>query len=440
MIIPRIKIPDKLIPVFTAKNMMYRGAYGGRGSAKTMSFAKMSAIQGIRCAQAGLSGIIVCGRELQNSLDDSSMAEVKAAIRAEPWMLDFYDVGQRYVTTKDGLIDFSFIGLRHNIDSVKSKSKIRLLWVDEAEAVSADSWEKADDTVREDGAEVWVTWNPERRNSPTDIKFRQSPHPESIIVPLNWRDNLKFPETLNKKRLHCLATNPDQYDHIWEGDYVTVVAGAYYAAALTLARSEHRITHLVRDPLITVRAFCDIGGTGAKADAFAIWIAQFIGKSIHVIDYYEARGQEITAHVYWLRERGYDKAQIILPHDGVNHDRVYDITYESEFRRAGFDVPPPIPNQGPGAANQRIECSRRMFPRIWFNEATTHSGLDALGWYHEKRDEHRNIGLGPDHDWSSHCADAFGLMNLVAEDIFDTVNRPKTETRYTHASSGSWMG
>ncbi|MGZ8272165.1 MAG: phage terminase large subunit, partial [Methylophilus sp.] len=187
---------------------MYRGAYGGRGSGKTMSFAKMAAVKGIMCAEAGLGGIIVCARELQNSIDDSSMAEVKAAIRSEPWMLDYYDVGEKYITTKDGSVDFSFIGLRHNIDSVKSKAKIRLLWVDEAEKVSASSWDKADNTVREEGSEVWATWNPERKSSPTDIKFRQSPPPHSKIIALNWRDNLKFPNTLDIKRLHCLDKNP----------------------------------------------------------------------------------------------------------------------------------------------------------------------------------------------------------------------------------------
>jgi phage terminase large subunit len=69
-----------------------------------------------------------------------------------------------------------------------------------------------------------------------------------------------------------------------------------------------------------------------------------------------------------------------------------------------------IPNQGAGAANQRIEAVRRLFPQIQFDGQRTEGGRDALGWYHEKRDEQRGIGLGPDHDWSSHAADAFGLM------------------------------
>ena len=98
-----------------------------------------------------------------------------------------------------------------------------------------------------------------------------------------------------------------------------------------------------------------------------------------------------------------------MPHDGATHDRVYDVSYESSLRAAGYTVTV-IKNQGKGAAKARIEEARRLFPSCWFNEATTAPGIDALGWYHEKYDEKRNIGLGPEHDWASHGADAFGLM------------------------------
>jgi phage terminase large subunit len=434
---PRIKLPDKLIPVFTG-SAMYRGAYGGRGSGKTMSFAKMAAVKGIQCAEAGLGGLLVCGREMQNSLDDSSMAEVKAAIRSEEWMLDFYDIGEKYITTKDGLVDFSFIGLRHNIDSVKSKAKIRLLWVDEAEKVSASSWDKADNTVREEGAEVWVTWNPERKGSPTDIKFRQSPPPHSKIIALNWRDNQKFPKTLDIKRLHCLENDPDQYDHIWEGDYITAVSGAYYAKQLASAKMQGRVSHVSIDPLMTIRAFWDIGGTGAKADACAIWIAQFIGKEIRLIDYYEAVGQPLATHLNWLRANDYSSALCVLPHDGEQHDKIESITYEGAIKRAGFKTMV-IPNQGAGAAFQRVEAGRRLFPAMWFDKERCAAGIDAVGWYHEKRDENRNIGLGPNHDWSSHGADAFGLLAVSYEKLTKE-RKPKSPIMQPFRPSVSGLG
>jgi phage terminase large subunit len=74
-----------------------------------------------------------------------------------------------------------------------------------------------------------------------------------------------------------------------------------------------------------------------------------------------------------------------------------------------------VKNQKTKTAKQRIEAARRLFPSIWFNEATTTAGVQALGWYHAKIDDKRNIDLGPDHDWSSHGADAFGLMCIAYE-------------------------
>jgi phage terminase large subunit len=408
----RIELPPKLIPVF-AGEAMYRGAYGGRGSAKSRTFAKMAAVFGLRFARENKPGVIVCGREFMNSLAESSLAEVKAAIASEPWLAAAYDVGETYVRTKDKRIEFAFIGLRHNLDSIKSKARIRLLWVDEAEPVSETAWAKAIPTVREEGSEIWVTWNPERKKSATHKRFREDPPEGAKIIELNWRDNPWFPSILNRTRLEDLAKRPDQYDHVWEGDFVTVVDGAYFARSLVEARD--RITRVAKDPLMSVRAFWDIGGTGAKADACAIWIAQFIGKEIRVLDYYEAVGQPLATHVQWLRERGWGKAHCFLPHDGSTNDKVYDVSYESALRDAQFEVTV-VPNQGKGAAKMRIEAARRLFPSIWFNKDTTEAGRDALGWYHEKRsDDDRDVGLGPEHDWSSHGADAFGLMCVVYE-------------------------
>lgn len=426
----RVRLPSKLVPVFTGP-ATYRGAFGGRGSGKTRSFATMAAVHGMRCADAGEAGVIVCGREFQNSLADSSMAEVKAAIESQSWLADAYDVGEKYIRTRDGRVDFAFIGLRRNIDSVKSTARIRLLWVDEAEPVSESAWIKAVPTVREDNAEIWVTWNPERKKSATNQRFREDPPTDSKIIEMNWRDNPWFPPVLEKTRLDDKEKRPEQYGHIWEGEYATVHSGAYYAQLLVDAKAEGRISRVAKDPLLPARAFCDLGGTGAKSDAFAIWIAQFVGREIRMLDYYEAVGQPLAAHVEWLREHGWGKADIVLPHDGDTNDRVHDVSFRSAFVDAGFSVDV-VPNQGKGAARMRIEALRRLFPSIWFNEATTEAGRDALGWYHEKRSEdERDIGLGPDHDWSSHCADAAGLAAVFYGQAIATVGVvPKRNMRW----------
>lgn len=415
----QVALPPKLIPVFQGRADV-RGAKGGRGSAKTRSFAKMIATRGYIYGMAGDSGLLLCGRQFMNSLEDSSLEECKRAIEDEPFLAAYYDIGAKYIKSHDGRISFAFVGLDRNIASVKSKGRILICWVDEAEPVTDDAWLTLIPTLREEGndwnAELWVTWNPKRKTSPVESRFLRSNDPLIKIVELNWRDNPKFPAKLERDRQRDLAERPDQYGHIWEGEYATAIAGAYFAQALTQAKAENRIGRVPADPLMTIRLFADIGGTGAKADNFVFWAAQFIGREIRVLNHYEQQGQPIEAHLNWLRSQGYtpDRAQIWLPHDGDTQDKVFDVSYRSALEAAGYVVTV-IPNQGKGAAMLRVEAARRLFPAMWFNEQTTEAGIDALGWYHEKRDEVRGVGLGPSHDWASHSADAFGAMCIAYE-------------------------
>jgi len=436
--VAQIELPPKLIPVFVGK-ARYRGAYGGRGSGKTRSFAKMAALKAYELSMRGETGLIVIGREYQNTLVNSSLAEIKAAIDCESWLARHFDLTDRGIKTKDGRIAFAFVGLRHNLNSIKSKAKIHLLWVDEAETISEAAWAKAIPTVREEGSEIWVTWNPERKTSATHQRFRVNPPAGAKIVQLNWRDNPWFPAVLAAQRREDRDRRPDHYAHIWEGDFVSAIDGAYFAKSLSQAREEGRVGHLSRDLLLPIRAFWDIGGTGARADSTAIWIAQFVAHEIRVLHYYEAQGQPLAVHVDWLRAQGYEQALMVLPHDGRTHDRVHNASFENALWAAGFDVTI-IPNQGIGAARARIEAARRLFPQIWFDEDKTAAGLEALQNYHEKRDVNRNIGLGPAHDWASHGADAFGLM-CVAYEAPQCGATAKTGGRYRgrHEISTSWM-
>ncbi len=390
-------------------------------------------------AEAGESGLILCGRQFMNSLADSSLEEIKAAIGETDWLKPHFDIGEKYITTACGRVSYAFTGLDRNIDSVKSKSRIRLCWVDEAEPVTDDAWTKLDPTLRENDSELWVTWNPESKRSATHKRFREaSPDSRTRIIEMNWRDNPWFPEILERKRLKDLRDRPHLYDHIWEGDFKTVHEGAYYAASLTQAKAEGRISKVAFDPLMTVRLFVDIGGTGARADNFSMWPAQFIGREIRTRDHYTAQGQPLATHLAWLRSKGYgpDRAQFWLPHDGASNDKVFDVSYESALRRAGYHVTV-VPNQGKGAAAARVEAGRRLFPQFWFDEETTAAGREALGAYHEKKDDVRGIGLGPNHDWSSHDADAFGLMCVAYEEP-----RVKREERRKPVPAGAnaWMG
>lgn len=221
MTVARIEIPPKLVPVFENEGVRYRGAYGGRGSAKTRTFALMTAIRGYMAAMNGQSGVILCAREYMNSLEESSMEEVKQAIRSVPWLSDFYELGEKYIRTKCRSVSYVFAGLRHNLDSIKSKARILIAWVDEAESVSEIAWTKLAPTVREAGSEIWVTWNPEKDGSATDKRFRKEPPDNAIIVEMNYDDNPWFPSVLEEERLSDQSRlDPNTYAWIWEGAYL----------------------------------------------------------------------------------------------------------------------------------------------------------------------------------------------------------------------------
>lgn len=411
--VAQLLIPDKLVPVFEGEADI-RGSKGGRGSAKTRTFAKMTAVKAHMWAQAGEGGLILCGRQFMNSLAESSLEEIKAAIEETDWLKPHFDIGKTYVSTACGRISYAFSGLDRNIDSIKSKSRIRLAWVDEAEPVTEDAYVKLIPTLREEDAELWLTWNPESKRSATHKRYGGVINdPRIKIVEMNWRDNPWFPDILERQRQRDLRERPDQYDHIWEGDFKSVYEGAYYAASLQAAKREGRIGFLARDPNMSIRTFWDLG----RRDATAIWVAQWIGQKIAILDYIEGEGQPPAYYFEELRRRGYARCMVYLPHDGsrVGPENASGRSYEDQAREAEFDVQV-IRNQGPAAAMLRVDAARRLFPRMVFAEEPTAPGRGALAAYHEKRDEKREIGLGPEHDWSSHGADAFGLMCVAYEE------------------------
>ncbi len=420
------------------KPARYKGAHGGRGSGKSHFFAEATIEDALRWpgdAGEGLRQLEV--REIQKSLKQSSkfLIESKLARFGLGEVDGFRVYTDRIALPGDGVIEFQ--GMQdHTADTVKSYEGFHKARVEEAQSLSARSLALLRPTIRWESAsrgmasELSFSWNPRRKTDPVDAMLRGGTLPTgSVVVRANWSDNPWFPSVLEQERQDCLRNDPDQYDHIWEGGYATVLSGAYYAQALADARKEGRIGRVAKDPLMTIRAVWDIGGTGAKADACSIWICQFIGREIRVLDYYEAVGQPLASHVTWLRDKGYGSALCILPHDGSTNDRVYDVSYESALRAAGFEVVV-VPNQGKGAASMRIETARRLFPRVWFNEASCQGGLDALGWYHEKRDEDRAIGLGPEHDWASHGADAFGLVCVAYEEPTKKVAVPEARRKW----------
>jgi phage terminase large subunit len=395
----------------------YKAAFGGRGSGKSHFFAGLLIEDAL--AEPGVTGEglrSVCIREVQKDLAQSSKALIEKKLSDfRLGEADGFKVFRDQIATpKDGIIIFK--GMQdYTADSIKSLEGFKRSWFEEAQTAAERSLTLLRPTLRAPGSELWFSWNPRFKHDPVDKLLRGEDLPSgAVVLRANWSDNPWFPEELERERGDCLRLQPDQYNHIWEGGYATVIAGAYYARQISEMKGSGRLGNVGPDPLMTYRAFWDLGGTGRTADATSIWIAQFVGREIRVLNYYEAQGQPLSTHVQWLRDNGYAKAKCILPHDGVKGDTVYDATPQGALESAGFEVDI-VPNQGRGAAMQRVEAARRLFPLIWMNEPKCGGGLDALGAYHANIDEKRNVDLGPEHDWASHAADAFGLMCISYE-------------------------
>jgi phage terminase large subunit len=406
-----LKIPTAKVFEPLLSPARYKGLYGGRGSGKSHFFGELM----VETCQAEHGTLAVCIREAQRTLAQSSKRLIESKIAALGLGHRFKVYSDKIETPGDGIIIFR--GMQdHTSESIKSLEGFRIAWVDEAQNLSARSLSLLRPTIRAEASELWASWNPRRRSDAIDDFFRSKQPAGAVIVNANWRDNPWFPSVLDSERKTDLALYPDRYAHIWEGDYVRAFEGAYFAQMLNEASAQGRIGKVAADPLLPLRAFIDIGGAGARADSFAIWICQWVGAEIRVLDYYEAVGQVLAFHVNWLRTNGYANAILYLPHDGINANNITGKRYDEHLRDAGFTVEPPVKNQGSGAAMMRIEALRRLGPQIWWNEATTEPGRDAIGFYHERKDEVRNVGLGPEHDWSSHAADALGLMAICYQE------------------------
>lgn len=365
----------------------------------------------------------VCIREVQKSLKDSAKRLIEDKLQKFGLgEKDGFKVFRELIETPGGGV-ITFQGMQdHTAESVKSMENIGRAWVEEAQTLSARSLELLRPTIRAEGSELWFSWNPRRPTDPVDQMLRGPKCPsDAVVVAANWNANPWFPKVLDAERRESQRNDPDRYGHIWEGEYARVFEGAYFASHLEIAEREGRVTDIAKDGLLPVKCFWDIGGTSNKSDATAIWVVQTTSEKVRVLDYYEAVGQEFSEHVHWLRVNGWGEAEQILPHDGRKHDVVFMATPAGYLTKAGFKTRV-MDNIGAGAAQKRIEAARQVFPKVWFNEAKTRGGREALAWYHERRDEERGIGLGPDHDWSSHAADAFGGLCL------DYLARPERKT------------
>lgn len=260
-----------------AKQARTRVFKGGRGSGKTRGLALRSGLRVYQLAEMGVEGVFLASREHLNSLDESSMEEIKAAIRSIDWLADYFDIGEKYIRTKNRRISYAFAGLRHNLDSIKSKARIIGNWTDEAENVSEVAWRKLVNTLREEGdgwhAENWISYNPESDKSATHLRFVADPPEDCVVTTINWSDNPWFPAVLNAARLEDQRLRPDTYDHVWEGQFLKRTKAQVFTnwrkAEFTTPEGANRRFGadwgFAQDPTVLVSAF--IGRWGPNGEA-----------------------------------------------------------------------------------------------------------------------------------------------------------------------------
>jgi phage terminase large subunit len=400
-----IELPSKLVNLFDGE-ARYRVAFGGRGSGKTRSFALMSAVYGYRSGMSGKQGQILCAREHLNSLDESSLEEVKSAIRSVEWLDAYYEIGEKYIRSRDGRVSYVFAGLRRNLDSIKSKARVILAWVDEAENVSEAAWQKLIPTIREEESEIWVTYNPESKHSAVHQRFRVNPSSDVKVCEINWRDNPWFPDVLNQERINDQKLRPDVYDHVWEGAFLIHVEGAYYTVEMREANAEGRIGSAPYDRSVGVVTAWDLG----VGDSTAIWFAQMVGPEVRLIDYYESSGVGLDHYVAILNSKGYNYTDHILPHDV----RVRELgTGKSRLETLDNLGVRPITIAAQLNVDDGIQAVRSLLGRAWFDEEKCERGIDCLRQYRRDYDENnKSFKARPLHDWSSHGADAMRYLAI----------------------------
>jgi len=189
----------------------YYVAYGGRGSGKSTSFARALIL---KAAQTKLR--VLCTRQYQSSLQDSVYRLLADSISAMG--LDaYFEVGAQSISSKCGS-EFIFKGLARSINEIKSLEGIDICWCEEAQSISEDSWEILIPTIRKEGSQIWICFNPNEEDDPTYQRFAVSPPPRSIIRKVNYDQNPYFPKTLDEERRYMEDNDPESYHNVWLGE------------------------------------------------------------------------------------------------------------------------------------------------------------------------------------------------------------------------------
>lgn len=416
---PLADFPEKLEPLFSP--MRFKVLKGGRGGAKSWGIARALLIQGTARPLR-----ILCARETMQSMSDSVHQLLKDQIKA--LALDGWTIEKAKIWNENGT-EITFAGLRHNIHNIKGLEAVDIVWIEEAANVSKNSWDTLIPTVRKEGSEIWISFNPVLETDDTYKRFVLNGRPDSVVIDIGWRDNPWFPNVLRVEREHCQATDPTGYLHIWEGECRSSVEGAIFGAEMAAAESDGRIGNVPYDRTKPVTTIWDLG----FGDKTAIWFVQPLDGWYNCIDYLEDNGRTIEWYLIQLQQKGYFYATDWLPHDGVDtiiHHRLASgdrsRSIESIMRAAGRTVRI-VPKL---YVADRINAARTIFPQCRFNRDKCDVGLRALRMYQWGPLSTKGIApREPLHDGASHGADAFCGLAVAVKQV-KAPEPPKVKPRF----------
>jgi phage terminase large subunit len=416
--IARAEFPVKLEGLF--KKSRYKVAYGGRGGAKSWGIARALLILGAKSPMR-----ILCAREFMTSMRDSVHKLLSDQIESLG-LLGFYEITQASIRGKNGT-EFSFVGLKNNIANVKSYEGVDVCWVEEAQTVSRLSWNILIPTIRKEGSEIWISFNPELETDETYQRFVATPPADCITMKVNWYDNPWFPETLKLEKDALKVRDEEAYNQVWEGLCRQTVDGAIFAKEMQQAEKEGRICRVPYDATKPVHAVFDLGWS----DSTAIWFLQFVGMETRLIRYIEDSQKTISYYLATMQTFGYVYDTIWLPHDAENKTlAAAGRTIDDIVRAAGFktQIMPRVP------ILDSINAARTIFPTCYFDREHTADGLACLRHYRYEVDpDTGQFSRNPLHDHYSHGADAFRYIALM---IKEPAKRKKSAQI---ATVGSWM-
>lgn len=402
-----LELPEKLKPLLTER-ARYRVLYGGRGGSKSWGVARALLILG---ATKPLR--ILCARETQRSISESVHQLLQDQI-ALMGLEAFYTIKEKEIVGRNGT-QFYFAGLRQQgVTNLKSYEGVDICWVEEAQVVTRRSWTILIPTIRKEGSEIWITFNPELDTDETYRRFVIDSPPEAQLIKINWSDNPWFPETLKREKDLLKEKDPVAYANIWEGECRPSVDGAIYAREMQLVSSQGRLMKVPYDPAVLVSTYWDLG----VGDSTAIWFAQHVNNEVRLIDYYEATGVGLPHYAQVIATKGYFYARHVAPHDinvrelGSGRSRL-EIAQSLGIR---FDIAPKL------SLEDGIAAARNLLLKCYFDADKTADGINCLRHYrwdwNQRLEQAKQTPL---HDWSSHGADAFRYLAVSER----AVARPK---------------